>query len=135
MQLYSPLKNTIYIGSLFFLAHYIVLASSDNLVPGETGGSPSLQRDTINQIFFFDRIEDKACKERRILYTEMIEPPDKGKFKHGRLFEGKWKERWSLYRCGKVVDYVIEYTADGKGGTYIGIQLPKSFGGKIKDKH
>ena len=78
-----------------------------SVVPGQTLGSPLLQRDTMDQLLSSDRIAAPDCRQRTIINTEVLEKVD----------GDSWKERWSLDRCGKIIHYEIRYTADGKGGT------------------
>ena len=100
----------------------IALAS---VVPGGTIGTPLLQRDTMNQLLFMDRAFDADCKNRKIVNTEVLERPKDSQVSRGRLVGGSWKERWSVDRCGTVVTYDVQYTADGKGGTFIAFNVAR----------
>jgi hypothetical protein len=90
-------------------------------VPGNTVADVKLQRDVLNHILLIERALKKECKAYSITDTEAIEP-----------YQGagsKWKERWTLDRCGLSVKYDIEFTpfatdtiSAGKvKGTLIGI--------------
>jgi len=108
---------------------YVLLAGGcaalGPVVPGDTIGSPQLQRDTVRQLLFYDQIADKECTTRKVVNTEVIEAPKNSRTANGVLMEGSWKERWHLDRCGSVVTYDIEFQADGKGGTYLDIPLKR----------
>jgi len=97
----------------------VACAVMPSAVPGKTLGSPLLQRDTMNQLFFFDRAFAADCQNRKIVNTEILEQPKDARFVTGGMVAGSWKERWYLDRCGKVVPYDVQYTPDGKGGTFL----------------
>lgn len=92
-------------------------ASEPSTVPGQTIASALLQGDTMNQIFSSDRVIDSECRDRTIVNTEVLERAIDPQFDAGRMVAGSWKERWYLDRCGTLVPYDVQYTADGKGGT------------------
>ena len=94
-------------------------AAIPSAVPGKTLGSPLLQRDTMNQLFSSDRIAASECQSRKIVNMEVLEQTKDPQFVAGQMVAGKWKERWYLDRCGKIIPYDVQYTADGKGGTFI----------------
>ena len=47
-------------------------------------------------------------------------PDDLG---NGRVIDGSWSEVWTLDSCGTSVDYEIDFTADGRGGTFFGVSM------------
>jgi hypothetical protein len=83
-------------------------------VPGGTGASPTLQRDTLQMILLLDSAADKNCHQRRIANTEIIKMP---------TAENKTVvERWTLDRCGKPIPYRVTFTPSPRGGTDFGVQ-------------
>lgn len=88
-------------------------------LPGETITLSLLQRDVLNQIMLLDRaFFDDKCHHRKVVNTEVIEPPKDVRIEGDRPLQGNWAERWTLDRCGTLASYRIEFTLDGKGGTY-----------------
>ncbi len=93
-------------------------------LPGETLTLSLLQRDALNTIMMLDRaFFDDICHHRKVVNTEVIEPPKDVRVEGGRPLQGNWAERWTLDRCGTLVSYRIEFTFDGKGGTYFTTSL------------
>lgn len=90
-----------------------------SIVPGESLGSPPLQRDTENQILSIDQAQYPGCDTRSIVNTEVKEVSENAQYVSGRRVAGNWKERWYVDRCGEVIPYEVRYVPDGKGGTYI----------------
>jgi len=117
--------NRILVAMACLAATAMVQAAAQNLVPGDTRGTPLLQRDTMTQLLFMDRAMASDCKDRKIVNTAVVEPPKDAQIKGGRMMTGGWKERWSMDRCGTVVIYDVQYTADGKGGTFIAFKVGK----------
>ena len=94
-------------------------AAMPDAAPGKTLGSPLLQRDTMNQLFSSDRIAASECQSRKIVNMEVLEQTKDPQFVAGQMVAGEWKERWYIDRCGKIIPYDVQYSADGKGGTFI----------------
>ncbi len=106
-------------GAAVSFAQSAPTTKADPLVPGETRGSASLQRDTLQLLFIIDGAADSACRDRKIVDTKLLETLKQPKSVGGRMVQGSWRERWDLNRCGKLIEYDVIYTADGKGGTNI----------------
>ncbi len=88
---------------------------SKNIVPGGTSASPSLQRATLKLIMELDLVvtdvvamdlvaTEVECDRRKVIDTEVISVNTDG---HTAT------ERWTLDRCGKIVNYLIDYTPTG----------------------
>lgn len=91
-------------------------------VPGDTLADPKLQRDTLAFLAQRDLFEAGAqarCRTRKVVGTEVLEPVVGGQVEGDRPIAGRWMERWTLDRCGSVVRYVIRFTTDRKGTTFI----------------
>jgi len=94
-------------------------------MPGQSIASPQLQMDTWNQnIIPVDLAFAPQCQDRKVVNTELIEKPTGVRIEGDRFLAGKWVERWTVNRCGTLVRYTVEYIADGKGGTFIGLDAP-----------
>lgn len=81
-----------------------VWAASDN------AESPQLREDITQMVLIMDGPRDKNCTERKVVKTEVIE---------ARV------ERWTLDRCGKLVNYRVRFSTNSKGGTDFDVQLQK----------
>lgn len=78
-------------------------------VPGGTGASPILQRDTLQMIMILDSVHDKECKQRKIANTGIVQMP---------TAENRTAvERWIVDRCGKQIPYRVTFTPSPRGGT------------------
>ena len=61
-------------------------------------------------------VEDAAedpCKDRRVASIELLEV---GLTAEGEWDAGPWTERWTVDRCGTLVEYPIEFTPAEGGG-------------------
>jgi hypothetical protein len=69
-----------------------------------------LRDDVTATVMIMDGPRDKNCAERKIVKTEVIE---------ARV------ERWTLDRCGKLVNYRVRFSTNSKGGTDFDVQPEK----------
>lgn len=103
------------VGVVAVLAAGLLLAGCQT-VPGKTVASPTLQRDVTQMIMVMDRASDAGCQQRQIVNTEVVSVNPGGT---------SGTERWTLNRCGTLVNYSVMYTASPRGGTDFGVQLEK----------
>lgn len=86
-----------------------------------------LQRDTLRHVTRIDSALDPACKgQRELVDTVVVKAPQGYRGKNGILLTGGWTERWTLERCGRRALYTIEFTADGRGGTFMRVSIEPS---------
>ena len=85
-------------------------------VPGRTVASPTLQRDVTQMIMAIDGGQDAGCRQRKIVNTEVVSVNPGAR---------SGVERWTLDRCGTLVNYRVMFTASPRGGTDFGVQLEK----------
>jgi hypothetical protein len=97
-------------GARSLLAFIGALAISP--VAGNAAESPPFRHDAAAMVMMMDEPRDTKCARRKIVKTEPIEssPP---------------VERWTLDRCGKLVNYRVRFTPNPKGGTDLDVQLEK----------
>jgi hypothetical protein len=88
----------------------LLFVSVCTTVPGDTAESPQLRQDVTSMVIIMDGPRDKNCAERKVVKTEVIE---------ARV------ERWTLDRCGKLVNYRVRVSTNSKGGTDFDVQLEK----------
>lgn len=94
----------------------VALNAFDFPVPGSTRAEIALQVDTLLRIYARDGEWLRACDDVRVAATDYLEELDAIRFNEsGRMTEGRWRERWTLRRCGRPVPYLVTYTADGYG--------------------
>jgi hypothetical protein len=91
-------------------------------LPGGSLADQELQFSTLYTIVVFETIADlstgQTCETRRIVNTEVIEPPHDVRMEGDRPVYGIWAESWTLDRCGDQVRYRIDYVFDeAEGGT------------------
>ena len=75
-----------------------------------------LQRDVTNTLMMVDSVMDLACKQRKVLSTEIVEVSPDGK---------SGVERWTIERCGKLVAYRVTLVPSSMGGTDFGVKFEK----------
>jgi hypothetical protein len=88
-----------------------------NVVPGNTGASPQLQRDTLTVINAMDGAYDTSCSKRTIVNTEIVKDPTPAGVSA--------QERWIMDRCGKTIPYLVTFTPSTQRGTDIGVKQEK----------
>lgn len=80
-------------------------------VPGETRASPMLKADVSSMIMMIEQASDKGCKQHAIVDTKLI----------SRKEDGTGAERWTVDRCGKLVNYLVTFSPSPRGGTDFGV--------------
>jgi len=100
----------------------VALNAFDIPVPGSTRAEFALQLDTLLRIYARDGEWLRACDDVRVAATDYLEELDAIRFDaRGRMTEGRWRERWTLRRCGCPVPYLVTYTADGYGEAMVDV--------------
>ena len=90
-------------------------------VPGATIADPTLQRDAVGflaQRDFSAAGAEETCQARKIVNTEVVQPPAGGAVKAEQPVDGQWVERWTLDRCGKPIRYLVRFNTTQKGTTF-----------------
>jgi hypothetical protein len=77
---------------------------------GNAAESPQMREDITQMVLIMDGPRDKNCAERKVVKTDVIE---------ARV------ERWTLDRCGKLVNYRVRFSTNSKGGTDFDVQFEK----------
>lgn len=103
------------IGYFAMLGSFILTAGCATTT-GETAASPILKRDTTQMVILVDSITDQECSSRKIVNTEIIQMYSSGK---------SGIERWTVDRCGKLINYRITFTPSPRGGTDFTVKLEK----------
>lgn len=88
-------------------------------MPGRTIADTPLQVDTLRAVMLMDLADsrqegDEGCQSRKVVNTQIVEPLVTG----WPGIRGKWVERWTLDRCGKLVHYAIKFFAGHTGTLY-----------------
>jgi hypothetical protein len=86
------------------------------LLPGTTNADPFLQRDSVLHAFVGTARYSKDCKQRAITDTrfDAFEGEAVKNALHGANAR-PWREVWTVWACGSLVDVVIHFTPDDKG--------------------
>ncbi|QQG42419.1 MAG: hypothetical protein HYW15_02835 [Candidatus Giovannonibacteria bacterium] len=101
----------------------IAQSEAPRTLPGSVADT-LLQRDATRILILADMAAYSSCRQERvILWADVIEPPKGKRFPGGGLRTGGWTERWQLWRCGKMVPYLVKFMTDGKGGTFIKVSV------------
>lgn len=90
------------------------------IIEGSTMADRVLQRDTVVLLTQKDlsETEGEACRTRRVINTELLNPVAGGQVENGRPVSGQWVERWTLDRCGAPVRYIVHFTTTKVGTTF-----------------
>jgi hypothetical protein len=70
------------------------------------------RQDAAAMVIMMDGPRDTKCADRKIVKTETIESKPA-------------VERWTLDRCGKLVNYRVRFAPNSRGGTDLDVQLEK----------
>lgn len=79
-------------------------------LPGGSIADAILQQDVLSRVWTLDTARDNACTQRKVVDTAVTVSGQ-------RPGIDPWTERWKVERCGKSIDYVVEFTPSPKGGT------------------
>ena len=112
---------------VFLLASLLIACATTGgaKFPGRSLASSRLQNDTMETIKVMESLGGKSCTQRKVIGTEVIERGIDPKYDGDRLVEGKWTERWTVDRCGKVVRYRVMYSINQMGGQVINLSPPE----------
>jgi len=81
-------------------------------ITGNAAESQQFRQDATPMVMMMDGPRDKNCTQRKIVKTEIVE-------------SSPAVERWTLDRCGKLVNYRVRFLPNSKGGTDLDVQLEK----------
>ena len=84
--------------------------------------SPFLQSKTQITILSHDDLAAPTSNQKRFVHIDADPQPVLAKT--GAVAERKWKEDWTLERCGTQVHYWVFFTEVGAGGAYYAIVDP-----------
>jgi hypothetical protein len=85
-------------------------------LPGNTMADPVLQRDAAQIVMLLESGEQSRCVQRKIINTEVTaRPTDPGK--------APWIERWTVDRCGSLIDYQVKFIPSATGGTDVSVNV------------
>ena len=84
--------------------------------------SPFLQSKTQITILGQDDQKAPGCQQKHFVKAAPAEPPTVRSL--GSVTEKKWRELWTLDRCGDQVNYWVFFTEVGNGGAYYAIVGP-----------
>lgn len=117
-------ENIVY--NVLVVAHPDQKPTTTLLMPGDSALPPKLQRDVMEEI---DRnlsaatsCPDGFTAPRLTQITKKLTPITRNR--EGIILEGKWTERWTMQRCGKIQAYDVEIAADGVGGAKVHVVPP-----------
>lgn len=79
-------------------------------LPGGSIADVRLQQDILSTVWMLEGAWDNTCKERKVVDTMVT-------ISAQRPGIDPWTERWTVERCGKVIDYIVELTPGSKAGT------------------
>ena len=84
--------------------------------------SPFLQSKTQITILGQDDQAAPNCRDKKFVKASPAEAPSLRSI--GAVTEKKWREMWTLDRCGNQVNYWVFFTEVGNGGAYYAIVGP-----------
>ncbi len=84
--------------------------------------TPFLQSKTQITILGQDDKAAPACQDKHFVKASPAEAPAVNSV--GSVTERKWREMWTLNRCGNQVNYWVYFTVVGNGGAYYAIVGP-----------
>ncbi len=84
--------------------------------------SPFLQSKTQITILGQDDQKVPGCQQKQFVKAAPAEAPTVRSL--GSVTEKKWREMWTLDRCGEQVNYWVFFTEVGNGGAYYAIVGP-----------
>lgn len=85
--------------------------------------TPFLQSKTQITILSQDDKAAPACQDKHFVKASPAEAPAVNSI-GGSITEKKWREMWTLDRCGSQVNYWVFFTVVGNGGAYYAIVGP-----------
>jgi hypothetical protein len=95
-----------------FTISLLLVASCATVFVG-TEGSPVLKRDVTGLVMLLDAATDKRCTQHKVEKTELVEVREAPRM---------GIERWTVDRCGELVNYRVTLTPASQGGTLIKVE-------------
>jgi hypothetical protein len=100
------------------LASFIALAlllptACAHVLPSTAAKTPAVKQLVVNKIMDLDKPADLQCQQRNIVKTQIL-----------RFYAvtGISSERWTVDRCGQLVNYHVELKPDYYGSTTVSVQ-------------
>jgi hypothetical protein len=89
------------------------------LLPGTTRADASLQHDGVRHVFMATADLVKDCRRLAVTDTrfEDYEGGSALKLKPGPAAPRPWRELWTVWRCGKIIDVKLHFVPGAKGTT------------------
>lgn len=84
--------------------------AEEGKLPGKSIADARLQKDVLSTVWILDAVGDNVCTQRKVVDTAVT-------IIGQRPGVDPWTEQWAVERCGKRVDYVVEFKPAPSGGT------------------
>ncbi|HYB08668.1 MAG TPA: OmpA family protein [Alphaproteobacteria bacterium] len=108
------------------VAGLLAMAAESTKADGYDIGSLAsqfLQSKTQATVLEHDDVASPECQDKHFVKAAPVGSPTS--HVSGKITERKWREIWTLTRCGTNVYYLIFFTEEGNGGAYYALVGPK----------
>lgn len=117
--------------SCLILLHILICGCKPSQIPQRFPGnslvnvaSGDLRRDVYELVMSSEKSIAPKCKQPKVIRTVVVSRPDTFANEPKTSFiQGKWVERWTVNRCGREVNYRVDFDARGSAGTRISASL------------
>ena len=79
-------------------------------LPGGSIADARLQQNALSAVWIMDTASDNTCSQRKVVDTAVSITGQ-----HAGV--DPWTEKWTVDRCGKQIDYLVEFSPSPQGGT------------------
>lgn len=111
--------------NVLFVARATALPAVGLLMPGGTGALPEMQKKVVADGVKAVMAKTKCGDSAKVVVTDtrqdkVVVPPKSND--KGQVIAGTFQEVWSFKACGKPIDMVVRFIADGKGAMNVQIE-------------
>jgi hypothetical protein len=94
----------------------ILFTACAHVLPSTAAKTPAIKQTITNKIMDLDRQADTQCQQRKVVKTEIL---------RFYVVTGRSSERWTVNRCGTLVNYLVTLAPGYHGSTDIFVQRDK----------
>ena len=113
------MRNILAVVLIATLSACVVVAPSSRPVTIEDGSAVDLRTEYRAAELIWYTVQKRGCMQTDRIVPTIVEKSPEFEFASGHVVRGRVTERWIANGCGSTYPFIVEFSADGKGGTDI----------------